>query len=178
MCECEKAANYELLRGGAVGGSAHVFTRHNEKEIPRIKYHFYGDEYKLTKNSKGCNVIACVKDMEVVNEKQFDQKWIVKILKNVLKRKMFRFTQFDSDVPDQFQDKICEMASLLAVQEIFHFDIPEEMKISKDKNFFKKSQSNKIFSRYYDRKKDPSVQFCGQVVRGTWLEAYSSSSIY
>ena len=36
-CGCEKAAFYELLRTGMVCGPAQVFTRHNEKDITRIR---------------------------------------------------------------------------------------------------------------------------------------------
>ena len=34
-CECKKAAVYELLRTGMVGGPAQVFTRYHEKDITR-----------------------------------------------------------------------------------------------------------------------------------------------
>ena len=43
---CEKAAVYELLRTGMVGGPAQVFTRYHEKDITRIRSH----EGKLTKH--------------------------------------------------------------------------------------------------------------------------------
>ena len=35
--KCEKAAVYELLRTGMVGGQAQVFTRYHEKGITRIR---------------------------------------------------------------------------------------------------------------------------------------------
>ena len=34
-CECKKAAVYELLRTGMVGGPAQVLTRYHEKDITR-----------------------------------------------------------------------------------------------------------------------------------------------
>ena len=34
-CRCKKAAVYELLRTGMVGGPAQVFTRYHEKDITR-----------------------------------------------------------------------------------------------------------------------------------------------
>ena len=36
-CECEKAAVYELLKTGMVGGPAQVFTRYYEKDITCIR---------------------------------------------------------------------------------------------------------------------------------------------
>ena len=52
-CECEKAAVYELLRTGMVGGSAQVFTRYHEKDITRIRSHVYEEKSKLTKGVIG-----------------------------------------------------------------------------------------------------------------------------
>ena len=51
-CGCEKAAVYELLRTGMVGGPAQVFTRYHEKDITRIRSH----EGKLTKGVIGYDV--------------------------------------------------------------------------------------------------------------------------
>ena len=48
-CGCEKAAVYELLRTGMVGGPAQVFTRYHEEDITHIRSHVYGKKSKLTK---------------------------------------------------------------------------------------------------------------------------------
>ena len=40
-CGCEKAAVYEMLRAGMVGGSVQVFKRCHEKDITRIRSHAY-----------------------------------------------------------------------------------------------------------------------------------------
>ena len=102
-CECEKAAVYELLRTGMVGGPAQVFTRYHERNITRIRSHVYGEKSKLIKGAIGydanglylcCSgdVIPCSKDMLVVNKKPFDQKQNsqnCKIFKGRFKRESF-----------------------------------------------------------------------------------------
>ena len=45
----------------------------------------------------------------------------------------YGFAQVDIEVPDEFYDKFSEMAPLFVVQEIADRDIPEEMKIYKEK---------------------------------------------
>ena len=52
-CGCEKAAVYELLRTGMVGGPAQIFTRYQEKDITRIRSDVYGEKSKLTKGIMG-----------------------------------------------------------------------------------------------------------------------------
>ena len=134
-CECEKTAVYELLRTGMVGGPAHVFTRYHEKGITRIRSH----ESLLTKGAIGYDAIGdvmpCGKDMLVVNKKPFDQKRIAKFSKDVLKGKVFGFAQVDIEVPDELYDKFSEMAPVFVVQEIPDCDIPEEMKVYKEKHW-------------------------------------------
>ena len=82
---CEKAAVYELLRTGMVGGPGQVFTSYHEKDITRIRSHVYGEKSKLTKGVIGfdanvlylyCSgdVMPCCKDTLVLNNKPFDQK--------------------------------------------------------------------------------------------------------
>ena len=77
-CKCEKAAVYELLRTGTVGGPAQVFTRYHEKDIARIRFHVYGEKSKLARSIIGydanslylyCSgdVMPCGKDTLVVN---------------------------------------------------------------------------------------------------------------
>ena len=105
-CGCEKAAVYELLRTGMVGGPAQVFTRYHEKDITRIRSHVYGEKSKLTKGTIGydanalylyCSgdVVPCGKDTLVVNKKPLDQKRIAKFSKDVLNGKVFGFAQVD-----------------------------------------------------------------------------------
>ena len=53
---------------------------------------------------------------------------------DVLKGKVFGFAQADIDVPDELYDKFSEMLPLFVVQEISDRDIPEEMKIYKEKS--------------------------------------------
>ena len=143
-CGCEKAAVYDLLRTGMVGGPAQVFTRYHERVITRIRSHVYGEKSKLTKGVIGfdanslylyCSgdVMLCGKDRLLVNKKPFDQKRIVKFSKGVLKQKVFGFVQVDIEVSDELYDKFSEMAPVLVVQEICDCDIPEEMKIYKEK---------------------------------------------
>ena len=45
-CGWEKAAVYELLRTGMVGGSVQVFKRCHEKDITRIRSHAYGQRVR------------------------------------------------------------------------------------------------------------------------------------
>ena len=127
-----------------VGGPAQVFTRHHEKDITRIRSHVYGEKSKLTRGIIGhyanslyiyCpgDVMPCGKDTLVVNKKPFDQKRIAKFSKDVLKGKVFGFAQVDIEVPDELYDKFSEMSPLFVVQKILDRDIPEEMKIYKEK---------------------------------------------
>ena len=53
--------------------------------------------------------------------------------KHVLKGKDFGFTPVDIEVPDELYDKFSKMSPLLVVQEIPDCDIPEEMKIYREK---------------------------------------------
>ena len=69
-----------------------------------------------------------------LNFKPFDQKQIAKFSKDVLKGKFRGFAQVDIGVPDEVDNKFSEMAPLFVVQEIPDCDIPEEMKIYKEKN--------------------------------------------
>ena len=52
---------------------------------------------------------------------------------DVLKGKVFGFAQVDIEVPVELYDKFSEMPPLFFVQEIPDCDIPEEMKIYKEK---------------------------------------------
>ena len=83
--DCEKAAVYELLRAGMVGGEAQVFTRSHEKNITRTRFHVYGEKGKLTKGIIGYDANSlCLycsgdvkpfgKDTLVVNKNSFEQK--------------------------------------------------------------------------------------------------------
>ena len=47
------------------------------------------------------------KDTLVVNEKPFDQKWIPKSSKDVLKGRFFGFAQVDIEVPNKLYEKFC-----------------------------------------------------------------------
>ena len=143
-CKREKITVYGLLRTGMVGGPAQVFTRYHEKDITRIRSHVYEEKSKLTKGVIGydadasylyCSgdVMPCGKDTLVVNKKPFDQKRIAKFSKDVLKGKVFGFAQVDIEVPDELYDKFSEMSPLFVVQEIPDRNIPEEMKIYKEK---------------------------------------------
>ena len=78
-------------------------------------------------------VMSCGKDTLVINKKPFDQKRIAKFSKDVLKGKVFGFAQVDIEVPDELYDKFSEMSPLFVVQKILDRDIPEEMKIYKEK---------------------------------------------
>ena len=53
--------------------------------------------------------------------------------KDVLKRKVFAFAQVYIEVPDELYDSFSEMATLFIIQEILDCDIPEEMKLNKEK---------------------------------------------
>ena len=75
------------------------------------------------------DVIPCVKDTLVVNEKPFDQNRIAKFSKYVLEGKVFGFAQVDIEVPDELYDKFSEMAPLFVVQEIPEKYIPKEVNI-------------------------------------------------
>ena len=52
-CGYEKAAIYELLRTGMVGGPAQVFKRYHDKDIARIRSHVYGEKSKFIKGVIG-----------------------------------------------------------------------------------------------------------------------------
>ena len=52
---------------------------------------------------------------------------------DVLKGKVFGFAQVDIEVPGELYDKFSEMPPLFVVQEIPDCDIPEEMKMYKEK---------------------------------------------
>ena len=141
-CECEKTAVYELLRTGMVGGPAHVFTRYHEKGITRIRSH----ESLLTKGAIGYDAIGdvmpCGKDMLVVNKKPFDQKRIAKFSKNVLKGKVLHKSTLKCLTS---LIKFSEMSPLFVVQEIPpDRDIPEEMKIYKEKTGRKTVKGTKV----------------------------------
>ena len=151
-CGCEKTAVYELLRTGMVGGPAHVFTRYHEKGITRIRSH----ESLLTKGAIGYDAIGdvmpCGKDMLVVNKKPFDQKRIAKFSKNVLKGKVLHKSTLKCLTS---LIKFSEMSPLFVVQEIPpDRDIPEEMKIYKEKTGRKR---DKEVLGCYEGKKDPFV---------------------
>ena len=88
-------------------------------------------------------VMPCGKDMLIVNKKPFDQKRIAKFSKEVLKGKVFRFEQVEIEVPDELYDKFSEMAPLFVVQEISDRDIPEDMKIYKEKSRRKTMKGSK-----------------------------------
>ena len=104
----------------------------------------YGEKGKLTKGIIGYdanalylfsagNVMPCGKETLVVNKKPFDQKRITKFSRHVLKGKVFGFVQVDIEVPDGVYDNFSEMPPLFVVQEIPDCDIPEEMKMYKEK---------------------------------------------
>ena len=151
---CEKAAVYELLRTGMVGGPAQIFTRYHEKDITRERSHVHEEESKLTKDVIGYDanvlylnysgdVITCGKDTLVVKKKLFNQKRTAKFSKEVLKGKVFGFAQVDIELPDELYDTFSEMAALFVVQDILDCDIPEEMKIYKEETGRKIVQGTK-----------------------------------
>ena len=141
--ECEKAAIYELLRTGMVGGPAQVFTRYHEKDMTCIRSHVYREKSKLTKGIIGCdknglylycssNVLPCGKEILAVNKKPFYQKRIAKFSKDVSKGAVFGSALVDAELRDKFYDKFREMAPLFVNQEIHDRNIPEKMKIYKE----------------------------------------------
>ena len=77
--------------------------------------------------------MPCGKDTLVVNKEPFDQKRIVKFSKDVLKGKIFGFAQVEIEVPDELYDKFSKMPPLFVVQEIPDRDIPEKIKVYKEK---------------------------------------------
>ena len=157
-CECKKTDVYELLRTGIVGRPAQVFARYHEKNITRIRFHVYGEKSKLTKGIIGYdanalypfspgNVMPCGKGTLVVNKKPFDQKGRFQGIFSwdVLKGKVFGFAQVDIEVPDELYDKFSEMPPLFVFQEIPDCDIPEEMKIYKEKTGRKTGKRTKNY---------------------------------
>ena len=141
--ECQKAAVYELVRTGMVGGPAQVFTRCHEKDITCKRSHVYGENSKLTKGVIGCdanglylycssNVMPCGKEMLIVNKKPFDQKQIAKFSRDVSRGTVFGFALVDAELRDKFYDKFREIAPLFINQEIPDRDVPEKMKIYKE----------------------------------------------
>ena len=167
---CEKVAVYELLRTGMVGGPGQVFTSYHGKDITRIRSHVYGEKSKLTKGviSFDANalylycsgdIMPCGKDTLGLNNKPFDQKQIGQFSKDVLKGNVFGFVQVDIEVPDEFYDKFREMLPLFVVQEIPDCDIPEEMKIYKEKTGRKTAEGTKKLLSDMKAKKDSLVHF-------------------
>ena len=71
----------------------------------------------------------------IENMKPFDQKRIVKFSRDVLKGKVFGFAQVNIETPDELYDKFSEMAPVFVVQEFPDRDIPEEMKVYKEKHW-------------------------------------------
>ena len=121
-----------------------VFARNHEEDITHIRSHVYGEKNNLTKGVIGydanalylyCSgdVMPCVKDTLVVNEKPFDQNRIAKFSKYVLEGKVFGFAQVDIEVPDELYDKFSEMAPLFVAQKIPEKYIPKEVNIYKEK---------------------------------------------
>ena len=66
-----------------------------------------------------------------------------KFSKDVLEGKVFGFAQVDIEVPNELYDMFSEMSPLFVVQEIPDCDIPEEMKIYKEKTGRKKVKSTR-----------------------------------
>ena len=137
-----------------VGGPEQVFTRHHEEDITRIRSRVYEEKSKLTKGIIGydanalyfyCSgdIMPCGKDTPDVKKKPYDQKRIAKFSEDVLKGNVFGFAQADIEVPGELYDKFSKMSPLFVVQEIPDRDIPEEMKIYKEKNWQKNSERNK-----------------------------------
>ena len=134
----------------------------------------YGEKGKFTKAVIGyganslylcCagDVTPCSKDTLVENEKWLDQKRIAKFSKDVLKGKVFGFAQLDIELPDERYDKFSEMATLFLVQEIPDCDIPEKMKIYKEKTCRKTVKWKKKFLGVMKAKKilfyTPSIKW-------------------
>ena len=93
--------------------------------------------------------MPCGKDTLIVNKKLFDQKRIAKFSKYFLKGEFIGFAQVDIEVPDELYDKFSQMAPLFVVQEIPDCDIPEEMKIYKEKTGIR---NKKVIGCYEDKK--------------------------
>ena len=77
--------------------------------------------------------MPCGRDTLAVSKTPFEQKRIVKFSRAVLRGKVFGLVQVDIEVPNDLYDKFSEMPPLFVVQEIPDCDIPEEMKIYKEK---------------------------------------------
>ena len=60
-------------------------------------------------------------------------------------------------MPDELYDKFSEMAPRFVVQEIPDRNVPEELKIYKEKNWKKNSEADKKVTRRHEGKKDPFV---------------------
>ena len=114
-----------------------------------MRSHVYGKKSKLKKSIIGYNanalyhycsgdVMPCGKDTLVVNEKWFDKKRIAKFSKGVLKRNVFGFAQVD--IEDELYDNFSKITPLIVVQEIPDCNIPEEMKMYKEKLVEKQSK--------------------------------------
>ena len=101
--------------------------------------------------------MPCGKDTLIMDKKPFDRKRIGKFSRDVLKGKVFRFAQVDIEVPDELYDKFSEMAPLFLVQEIPGCDIPEEMKIYKEKTDRKTLNGTKKLLGVIKEKKDSFV---------------------
>ena len=123
-CGCEKAAVYELLRTGMVGGSAQVFTRYHEKDITRIRSCVYGEKSKLTKGAIGYDAnslnlycsgdaMPCGKDTLAVNKKPFDQKRIAKFSKDALKGKVLALPRLILKYPTSFMTNLASWRTCL-----------------------------------------------------------------
>ena len=103
------------------------------------------------------DVMPCGKDTLIMDKKPFDRKRIGKFSRDVLKGKVFRFAQVDIEVPDELYDKFSEIAPLFLVQEIPGCDIPEEMKIYKEKTGRKTLNGTKKLLGVIKEKKDSFV---------------------
>ena len=121
--------------------------------------------------------MPCGKDTLVVNKKPLDQKRIAKFSRDVLKGKVFGFAQVDIEVHDELYDKFSEMSSLFVVQEIPDSNIPEEMKIFKEKTGRKNKKGNKKITGCYESRKDLFVQSPDLMVSTTWFKVNRGSSI-
>ena len=89
--------------------------------------------------------MPCGKDTLDVKKKPCDQKRIAKFSRDVLKGKVFGFARADIEVPDELYEKFSEMLLLCVVQEIPDRNIPEEMKLCKEKTFRKTVQGKKNY---------------------------------
>ena len=129
-----------------VGWSLQVFTRYCENDITCIRSHLHREESKLRKNIIGYDAnswyLYCLgKDTLVVNEKQFNQKWIKKFSKHVLRGKVFGFVQVDIDVHEELYDKLSEITMHFVVYDIPNRNATEEIKMYKEK-MVKNNQRN------------------------------------